>query len=454
MSITARRVLLGAVGGIENYWIAAITTTYPYGQWGAYAIDFDVSGNVYAAGAWSTGAGASGNYIAKWDAAGNFIADARINQYGTSGTTDTLSYGGGVAVAKDGTGDVVLGLASSASNGTLYGIRMSSNLDAVKAYQAYGGSSSLWQFFQDVVAAPDGSVYLMWNTGGSGTQWLCAQKLHPSSNTQYWAKAINGDGARAPGYGTTCVDDSSNLIIVGTDTQSETNDYDGEILISKIGPDGTLAWKVIFGSVVSQGMGSIVTGACCDSSGNIFITHYGKESDLTSRLYLSKVNPAGVRQWTVYFKLANGNYDQASMGTSGKIVMNPARTMLYLVVGNDLLLVNPSTGTPVSNITLGISLRDVKVGPTAIYAAGYVGGGNSILMKVPVDGSLGGSYTVGGVTVNYAGASNAGWSAANKTSVSIGDPALQTVSNGFSPASVSNTPAIQSVPTTKAKAPL
>jgi hypothetical protein len=354
-----------------------------------------------------------------------------------------LSTGSYQAAGKDAAVDssgnlYVTGLTENSTNKNILLAKVSDggSLTYQKYLGIYGQKNSPGGIALDSTGAP----YLV---GTIGTNYDLLLTKYSALGSQQWGRKISGDGGG--GYDI-AFDGSDNIYVVGQN--GSIGSYDG--LIAKYNSSGTLQWQRTLGyastldainaiAVTSTGAiyiagsntnggfvakyntsgtiqwqreivdayGCELDGIALDSSENAYAVGYTDLGNLTPRLILAKYNSSGTLQWQKKIS-SSGSSDVEghciAVDSSGNSYVGGA------AVGNMLLAKFNSSGTQswqrtitydsVGSEALGICLNsDASI----LYVAGdcnskYI----NIFAKLPVDGSLTGSYTLDGNTVTYA----------------------------------------------------
>ena len=302
------------------------------------------------------------------------------------------------------------------------------------------------------------NVYMCMPVDASGPKALGILVKYNSSGTLQWQRALNDTVNSNYGYAYSITIDSSNNIYVGGYTQvsSRTGAY-----LAQYNTSGVIQSQRVFynpgsatpslngfrsvsldssgniygasyGSSASQGLDNYVfkftsagsltwqrgfgqsglnrTDVCystvVDTSGNLYV---GAEY-ISSPYYavLVKYNTSGVFQWSS--GVANGNrFYGLALDSSGNVYgvgigQSPASQACWLIVKFN------SAGTVQWQRRLyaaGASwVFGITVTGTTMYVSGYIRNSSNtanigLLMKLPTDGTLTGTYTIGGVSCTY-----------------------------------------------------
>lgn len=371
---------------VESYWIALFGASgqTDYGN----GIAVDDSGNVYVCGSYSVGTATLDFSISKYNASGaiqwqrrlggsgsdedcrKIAVDASGNVYVCGNSNASGSYDFQIAKYNtsgviqwqrrlgDANGDEANGIAVD-SSGNVYVCGQSNSGTADFQIAKYNTSGAIqWQrrlgdissndFGSSIAVDSSGNVYACGYSDAGGSNYFQIVKYN-SSGTLQWQQKLGGSALDA-GFGI-AVDSSGNAYVCGYSRASGNNDFQ----IAKYNTSGALQWQRRLGASNTD----IARSISVDSSGNVYVCGY---SDATSTMdfQIAKYNTSGTLQWQR--RLGSGS--SADYGLS--IAVN-------------------SSGT--------------------VYVCGYtnVSGTNDVLFaKLPSDGSLTGTYTVGGYNITYA----------------------------------------------------
>ena len=381
---TSKKYLMAAAGGaggeVGDYWINLGGGT---GNDYYRGVAVDSLDNIISAGySYSDGAGGADLLVSKYDSSGALLWERLLG-----GTSNDVGFG----VVIDSSDNIIVAgytvsdflIAKYNSSGTLQwqrslGAGVTDRADAI----ALDSSDNI------IVTGRTNS------TGAGGYDILIAK--YNSSGTLQWQRTLGGTGGDFCNGVT--VDSSNNIIVSGyTDSDGAGDD---DILIAKYNSSGTLQWqRTLGGTVRDRGEGVVV-----DSSDNIIITgRTGSDGAGDDDLLLAKYNSSGTLQWQR--TLGGTNLDaglQVTLDSSDNIIMT-GFTLSDGAGSYDILIAKcNSSGTLLWDRTLGGSANDIAYGLAIdssdnIIVGGYSlsdGAGNydHILVKLPPDGSLEGTY--------------------------------------------------------------
>ena len=352
---------------------------------------------------YSAAVDASGNlYICGYATAGGF----RLAKYSVSGTIQwqrSLTSGSGdvaYSIAVDSSSNVyVCGYTNAGTN--YIQIAKYDTSGTIQWQRSLGGSNETGL---SVAVDSSGNVYVSGYTGANGAYPEIQLAKYNTSGTIQWQRRLGSTGSAAFGY-SVAVDSSGNVYVCGSSAATGTDD----IQLAKYNTSGTIQWQRRLRSASSTDQGNSIA---VDSSGNVYICGYSTETG-NGEIQIAKYNTSGTIQW------------QRSLGTS--TVVDIGESIAVDTFGNIYVC---GTAYPVSdtycqiakydtsgNIQWQRSLNsaDAEYGKSiAVDSSGnfyicgqsYAGGGVKFLFaKLPGDGSLTGTYTVGGNSFTYAATS-------------------------------------------------
>ena len=234
-------------------------------------------------------------------------------------------------------------------------------------------------------------------SAGSGDRAFLLAKRDASGTIQ-WQRVLGGAGED---YGQSVAVDSSNNAYVLGYTSSTTPDYTTDILLAKYNSAGTLQWqRNLGGSSSTQGFSITV-----DSSANVYVTGLTYSTGAgASDVILAKYNSSGTIQWQRSYD-DTGDAAAAACDSSGNVyVTSLSFTVAKFNTSGTIQWQRGLGNATGSAITLDSDDN--------LYAFGTTNTNKFIMAKLPNDGSLTGSYSVGGSSHNY---SSAGFSVATST---------------------------------------
>ena len=340
-------------GGSNNFQIAKYNTSGAI-QWQrnlgtsldadyGYSIALDSSGNVYICGE----SNQSGTY------------DFRVAKYDTSGTIQWQKRLGGsgsdaaYSVAVDSSGNVYVCGTSDSSSTYRFQIAKYNTSGAIQWQRSLGGSGN--DFGYSVAVDSSSNVYVCgYSLVGSYYDFQIAK--YDTSGAIQWQRRLGSSSGQDYGY-SIAVDSSGNVYVCGTSVVGSSFDFQ----IAKYNTSGTIQWQRRLGDGGSgEEKGYSVT---VDSSGNVYVCGYSNASG-SDDFQIVKYNTSGTIQW------------QRRLGSSASDI---GKSIAVDSFGN-------------------------------VYVCGYslVGSPSKyrfLFAKLPGDGSLTGTYTVGGFSFTYAASS-------------------------------------------------
>jgi len=402
-------VLLGilnsqAAGGVEAYWLANIGSS---GNDRGYAVAFDSSGNIYTAGySPGVGAGAEDVLLVKYDFFGTVLWQRTLGGISDEEATSlAIDSSGNVYIhgqtESDGAGSRDFLLAKYDSSGTVL-------------WQRVLGQSGN-DFAGGIALDSSDNVYM---TGGIDFTTLLEReqllaKYNSSGTIQFQKRLGGGENSANDSGSSVAVDASDNIYVLGG-TSSE--GVSGDLLLVKYDTSGTIQWQRILGGASSDGGFSVDV----DSSGNIYTFGFTQSEGAGNRdLLLAKYNSSGTIQWQRI--LGGGDYDTGGLADS--LAVDSSGNSYFTgwsqstgAVGRDFIVAKYDTsGTIQWQRFLGGASNDegysVAVdssdnlyifGDTQSTGEGFR---SWLLAKVPSDGSLTGTYSLGGNNITYSASS-------------------------------------------------
>lgn len=277
-----------------------------------------------------------------------------------------------------------------------------------------GGSND--QGGRGVCLDSSGNAYMVGNVFNStyGNNYSLIVKYN-SSGSQQWQQVLFWTGNSAFFY-SAATDSSQNVYAVGEASLTNSSGGYQNSIIAKYNSSGTLQWKNSFGNGV--GFQSNFNSIVFDSSDNFYAVGLDTLVNLNSML-IAKFNSSGVVQWQRI--LTSANFLLRGFGVTidqnnniyafGKVQDYPTNTFVGFVIAKynssgviqwqRTLIVNGNT-----NMLPGFD-GITSNGTDAIYVTGSGANSptNSVIAKLPSDGSKTGTYVVGGVSYVYAASS-------------------------------------------------
>lgn len=308
------------------------------------SIAMDSSANLYICGYFDNrDIGNSNDFIvAKYDTSGSLQWQRRLGD----GASDTL---GGIAV--DGSSNVYICGTSNASGNNDFIIAKFNTSGTIQWQRSLGGSGN--DTGGGIALDSSANVYVGgWSTTPGGF-WFQIAKYNTSGTIQ-WQRRLGGSGTNQGGG--VAVDSSGNSYITGYTTAGVLT----EIQIAKYNTSGAIQWQRKLGGV--GGNGAVGSGIATDSSGNVYINGRVEQS-ANNNFIIAKYNTSGSIQW------------QRRLGSA--------------------TLADEGAGIAVDSAG-------------NMYPCGFSsarGASDFLFAKLPGDGALTGTYTVGGYSIVYASTS-------------------------------------------------
>lgn len=252
---------------------------------------------------------------------------------------------------------------------------------------AVGGTGTSL-FFDVALDSAQENVYATGRAPVSGVNTFVLVKYNASGTLQ-WQTGLNpGDGAR--------VRVGQDGFIYAINTTSG--------LIAKYNASGTLQSQI---TVADGGGGGLLDiSIFIDASSNMYVSYGSGNSGV-----INKINSSGVIQWTRSLGTANQTiYRDVVVAASGNVYVTGWSTAPSSGSYNDFMIVKyDSNGTLQWQRRLNSGVTSVGNAITLdqqenVYVGGYrtFGSDDMFFAKLPADGSLTGTYSVGGVSVTYA----------------------------------------------------
>ena len=312
-----------------------------------WAIAIDPSENVYITGYVDVVGQANNVIIAKYNTSGTIQWQKQLAGVGTRN-----DYGTSIAV--DSASNVYVNAYSNASAGggnfdfLTFKLDSSGNMSWQRSLSGSGGTSS--DFGIGIALDSASNVYVTGYSDNNSTYDLVLAKYNTTGTLQ-WQRVLGNNFGGSDAGNSVAVDSAGNIFVAGF-----TNGIG--ILVAKYNSSGAIQWqRSLTGSAIIFG-----TGIAVDSSNNAYVTAYGDISGgggANYDIFTAKYDPAGTLQW------------QRKLSTTA------------------------------SDSSYGIALDSAS----NVYVAGvtYVSGvAVALLTKFPGDGTLTGTYSLGGFTYTYA----------------------------------------------------
>ena len=379
----------GAVGAV-SYWLARLTGA-TFAQLGA--IKQDASGNIYVSGqAIATGgAGANDGFVAKYDSSGT------IQWQRVLGSTGTETFGGKLNI--DSSGDVYVGgrTTSQGQGGNDGLVAKYDSSGTIQWQRILGGAGT--DLFRAITGDSGGNSYAVGYTeseGQGGSDALIAK--YNSSGTIQWQRRIGGAGDEEGNN--VAIDSNGDVYIAGATTTSTAGAQD--FYIVKYNSSGTLVWQRRLGSA----SGDSANGIAIDSTDSIYVAGSTAGAGTgTNDVLLAKYNSSGTLQWQRTLTGSGSDIaNNVAVDSSNNVFISGVSSTN---AGNDDVLIAKydSSGTVQwqrwLRSTNADSALSVNVAPNGVVNFAGVSNDQIILGQLPNDGSLTGTYSVGGTSYVY-----------------------------------------------------
>jgi hypothetical protein len=314
-----------------------------------WAIAIDPSENVYITGYADVAGQANNVIIAKYNTSGTIQWQKQLAGVGTKN-----EYGTSIAV--DSASNVYVTAYSNASAGggnfdfLTFKLDSSGNMSWQRSLSGTGFSGTSSDFGIGIALDSASNVYVTGFSDNNSTYDLVLAKYNTTGTLQWQRTLGNNTGGSDAGYGVV-VDSANNIYVTGL--------INGiGILVAKYNSSGAIEWqRSLTGSAIISAVGAAV-----DSSNNVYVTAYGDISGSGGAnydIFTAKYDSAGTLQWQR--KLSTTASDQ-----SYGIALDSSGSMYNIGVTN------------VSGVAV------------------------ALLTKFPSDGTLTGTYSLGGFTYTYA----------------------------------------------------
>jgi uncharacterized delta-60 repeat protein len=415
VAFTALGILSAAGGGAGaiKYWMALLGNTGEYSGDGAV----DSAGNIIVSGSTLGGIDAE---IAKYNTNGTILWQRKL-------ASSTSEY---FAAADTDSSDNIYAAGLTSTSGTAGGnaewlIAKYNSSGTIQWQRGYSNDTGNFRDQpEDLIADSSGNVYAVGYTSDGDTRDSTIVKWN-SSGTLQWQREVDQRTTNDIFYGVT-IDSSGNVYAVGYSPDSSFSSI--QIFISKWNSSGTLQWQRRIQDY------SIGEGVSFDSSGNIYIvsTLY---SPGNPDIHISKYNTSGTIQWQRRLSSASSDtgVDIAVSTTNNVYIVGTSDASgtndIYIAKYNDSGTIQwqRRIRTTSADLATGIELDASE----NIIVFGYTNASTNdkiFLAKLPPDGSLTGTYSLGGASFIYEASSLTD----SSTSFTSGTPSFSTRDPGFS----------------------
>jgi hypothetical protein len=369
-------MMAASANGDSDYWIAVTGTD----TLKLFGVTIDNSGNIYA-----IGASGADIILFQFSASG----DVQWQRLLAGANTDS-----GNGITTDGTNVYIAGDSLSVAAARV-ALLAKYNVSGTLQWQRSLASGS-YAYFYGVALDNSGNVYAVGSQdpGGTGDDWIIAK--YNSSGTLQWQRSLAGAIDRA--YGVTI--DSGNNVYVAGYTSASGGAGSNDLLLVKYNSSGTLQWQRSLGGAGSD-FGIKVAR---DSSDNIYVIGASQSAGGAGDydFILVKYNVSGTLQWQRSLGGAGAEYGSGIAIDSGNNIY-----VAGISNGNLLIAKYSSSGiiqwqrllsgtgvsfavTTILDINIAVSSTSIHISGTMVIGGAYQG----FLAKLPVDGSLTGTYGI------------------------------------------------------------
>jgi uncharacterized delta-60 repeat protein len=363
------------------YWIGILTGSFNQG----FGITVDSAGNSYVSGT-------NPNFqTAKYNTSGVIQWQRSLTSTGNSVRGD--------AVAVDSSGNAYFtGFIQIPSSGNIYAQIAKYNSSGTIQWQKRLGSSANTTRASGAAIDSSGNLYICGPGSITGTEgdFLIA-KYDANSGAVIWQRTL-GDTTNSQ-FGTSIVVDSfDNVYIAGYSFVGS----DVEGTIAKYNTSGTIQWqRRITGTFIQ------INSIAVDSFGNIYGSGV-KSNGSDSNALLVKFNAYGTLVWQriLYGPSLQAQAFGVETDSLGNVYVcgyldTGVTALIFKYNGSGILQWQRSISTSGNDVAYSVDVD--PFGNLYVTGTTTVSGTNNILIaKLPSDGSLTGTYTVGGYSITYA----------------------------------------------------
>lgn len=378
--------ILAASGGAIPYFLGILRTGSVDNGYRTWA---DASGNFYLAGE-SNSTGKNTGIVSKYDLTGALLWQKRFSAPASA----TFSS----AITDSSNNVIVSGTATDSSSRNL--LVKYNSAGTIQWQQVYGPGNS---FGNDVKCDSSDNIYVCGTVLDSGFYRTVVAKFNASGTFQWSQSLFNSNST----YGSGLSVDPDGTSYIAMDWADQSVNNQNRAAIVKLNTSGVIQWqRRLTGTSSPNTLGPRYIAT--DSSGNVFVVGYTLPSS-TLQCFIAKYDSSGNFQWARSLTRTGGfqNIDGISIDAVGNA---------YICgnANNDAWLVKYNTnGTIQWQRSLSSTGTDgffgVKVASNgALHIAGTTsvsGNNDMLLMKLPSDGSLTGTYVVGGYSFTYGASS-------------------------------------------------
>lgn len=411
--ITETATITDSITGALNYWITSIVdTTTSTAPIRTYDITLDSSGNVYITGLGDTSSISNAVLLVKYNNFGVLQWQRMLE------IPSITELGRGITV--DASGNIYIAATyddsstTSSRVGVLVKYDSSGNLLFQSTYQPTSTSTQAWAVALDSTAA---NAYSVGRLGYSS--WDLFIVKHDSSGTAQWMQGLSGGGTKDGANGVV-VDSSGNIIAAGSYGALVSSTNYGYALIVKYDSSGNQLYKKRFTDTTAQ-RDSTFNSIALDSSGNIYCCGTAEYNAALGSdiIILSKFDSSANLLWTkgLYNTDINTYPDGYGVAVDSDSMVyiigsasnfNPDRIIIAKYDSSGTLQWQKFIAVSGYDLTSGINRPSkIAVDSGSVYITTSSMSGSptfSLILKLPKDGSLTGTYSVGGYSVTYSDA--------------------------------------------------
>jgi hypothetical protein len=386
---------IGGGGPSESYWFTSLTNNDASSpNQFIYSITFDSTNNIIVGGLFENSTILTASMVAKLTNAGALSWARYIN---TTSTDDFRS------VAVDSSDNIFC----AGRQQNLQGLLAKYNSSGTLQWQRIQAGASTDQM-SGCAVAPDGNVYLVGISNTSGADSLFGAYLakYNTSGAIQWQRRLGGN-SNDFGY-SVAVDSNNDPYFVGYYASSGTQGGN-DAFVAKYNNSGTLQWRRGFGNASDNRSAQQGGKAIAIDPAGFFYTLYFNQSTLT--MSVVKYNVSNAIQWqreiTPTYSRSTMQAGGIDLDSSGNIYITGTFTdsSVSPTVNRCIIIKLDSSGNVgyrkhFHHATATIS-RDIKVRSGVLAVAGHgislSGGSNQpFVMKLPLDGSVNWTYSMGG----------------------------------------------------------
>jgi uncharacterized delta-60 repeat protein len=350
------------------------------------AVAVDSSGNVYVCG-FSSVTGTTDIILVKYNSSG-------IIQWQKSLGGGNTNQGNSVTV--DSSGNIyVCGVSNTATGTYQFQIAKYDTSGTIQWQRRLGDGSVKYGW--SVAVDSSGNVYVGGYGDATGTEAMFIAKYNTSGAIQ-WQRIIADSTYSDIGWAV-ATDSSGNVYFCGFSDAATGVPGVYNLVIAKYNTSGTIQWQRSLGSIDGQNGRSVAV----DSSGNVYVCGASGNNIL-----IAKYNTSGTIQWQRIIGSGSGAYgNSVAVDSSGNVYgLGTNGANLQIAKYNTSGTIQWQRSLSSSGFNVGYSIASDVSGN--IYVCGYstVSGNNDFLFaKLPADGSLTNTYSVGGYSFTYAASS-------------------------------------------------